>query len=258
MAGLRPSFLPRCPTRPRGRGLQQPWSVGSGKTLRGLSASTQNSKWDCRGKIHWMLTVRIFVSSYFVVLFFFVIKGWTKSGKYKWTKGQKIFLLLNCKINTLKKNQHWKKYSLIHYPLMFLDGDLRQTLLLWEVQDHHHQHERFHDQERQAADNLHVQCWLPESRGRNVSALHFPWGLADADEFTVTLTWCKLTEALDCVRIAEVSHQPDCWIVAPADGDLLNAQPQWRCQFYVKCDNGLSHQQAALNCGRLCHCFAKS
>lgn len=131
---------------------------------------------------------------------------------------------------------------------MFLDGDLRQTLLLWQVQDHHHQHERFHDQERQAADNLHVQCWLPKSRGRNVSALHFPWGLAVADEFMFTLMLCKLTEGLDCVKIPKVSHQSAGSIIARSDTDLLITQRQSRCQFYLKCDHGLAHQQFLIAC----------
>lgn len=54
MAGLRPSFLPGCPTCPGGRGLHQPWSLGSGQALRGLSAPTQNSKWGCRSKACWI------------------------------------------------------------------------------------------------------------------------------------------------------------------------------------------------------------
>lgn len=76
--------------------------------------------------------------------------------------------------------------------LGFSDGDLRQTLLLREVQDHQQQHERLHDQERAAADDLYVQRRLPESLGRNVSALH---------EFRVTLVLCKLMRGLDCVKI---------------------------------------------------------
>lgn len=50
MAGLRPSFLPGGPTCPRGRGLHQPWSMGSGDALRGLSASTENSKCGRQGE----------------------------------------------------------------------------------------------------------------------------------------------------------------------------------------------------------------
>lgn len=51
------------------------------------------------------------------------------------------------------------------------DGDLREALLHREIEDHNHQHERFHDPSRQAADCLYVQCWFPESTGRNVSAV---------------------------------------------------------------------------------------
>lgn len=50
------------------------------------------------------------------------------------------------------------------------DGDLREAVLHGQIKDDNHEHERLHDQNRQTANDLHVQRWLPQSTGRNVSA----------------------------------------------------------------------------------------
>lgn len=72
-------------------------------------------------------------------------------------------------MNAIKK----KKKNPISF-LCVLDGALRETLLLRQVQDHHKQHEGLHDEGGEKSDGLHVQRRLLESVGRNVSARHFP------------------------------------------------------------------------------------
>lgn len=55
VARLRAPLLPGCATCPRGGGVLQPWSLGSGKALCGISASAQNSKRCCWKNVHALL-----------------------------------------------------------------------------------------------------------------------------------------------------------------------------------------------------------
>lgn len=54
-------------------------------------------------------------------------------------------------------------------PPLSSDGDLREAVLLWEVQDHFLQHEGLHEPDGPPAEPLHGQPGLPEGPGRNVS-----------------------------------------------------------------------------------------
>lgn len=65
MARLRTSLLPRCTASLGGRGVLQPCSLGSGTALRGLTTSTQSSKYHC-----WRHTQAVIFFSSWIYFFF--------------------------------------------------------------------------------------------------------------------------------------------------------------------------------------------
>lgn len=156
VAGVRAPVLPGYTTCARGGGVQQPCCLGGGSALRGITPSAQNRKYLRLQRPRSALSLKLkFISCYIL-----------PQGEPRVENPSEPKV---CNTRCENNVESLKDLPLNTAPNVCQDGDLRQALLQWKVEDHNRQHARLHEQNRLPADHLHVQRRLPESAGRDVS-----------------------------------------------------------------------------------------